>query len=119
MSRAITEITLRNVVADAAAGAVRETATPGASLAKARAVAEAVVGDPRIAEALKPVPQLQSQTIRGILVAAGAPLFVALGRLAGVEIVDGDAAIVVSTLVSLAGAAYAWYGRATTTRPLG
>jgi hypothetical protein len=123
-SHALTKSRLENVVADVAAGIIREAAiageaTPGKALAKARRVADEVVADPRVAPALIPVSRFESQTLRGIVVAAGAPLLVALGRLAGVEIVEGDAATAVSTLVSLAGAAYAWYGRETTTRPLG
>ncbi len=122
MSHAITKSKLENAVADAAAGVIREAAiagsTPGRSIADARRVAAEVVADPRLAAALEPVSRVRSQTIRGIVVAAGAPLIVAIGRIAGVEIVDGDAATLVSTLVSLAGAAYAWYGRETTTRPL-
>ncbi|MFD1702192.1 hypothetical protein ACFSCV_04165 [Methylopila henanensis] len=104
---AITEAKLRAAVSDAA------TAHDAVSR-----IADEVVADPRIAGALKPVPAFESQTLRGVAIAAGAPLLVALGRLAGVEIAEGDAAIVVSTLVSLIGAAYAWRGRATTTRPL-
>jgi hypothetical protein len=77
-----------------------------------------VLSDPTIAKATTPISRVQSETIRGIVVAAGAPLVVALGRLAGVEIVDGDAATLISTVISLLGAAYAWYGRETTTRPL-
>ena len=124
MSKAITKSKLQSVVADVAAGVIREAAvageaTPGKAIAKARRVADEVVADPRIAPALDPVPRLKSQTLRGILIAAGAPLVVALARLAGVELAEGDAATAVSTLLSLAGAAYAWYGRETTTRPLG
>jgi len=124
MSKAITKSKLQSVVADAAAGIIREAAvvgeaTPGKAIAKARRVADEVVADPRIAPALDPVPRLKSQRLRGVLIAAGAPLVVALARLAGVELAEGDAATAVSTLVSLAGAAYAWYGRETTTRPLG
>ena len=123
MSTSITRPKLENVVADAAAEIIREAAlagaaTPGKTLAGARRVASEVVADPRIAPALVPVSRLESQTIRGIVIAAGAPLLVALGRFAGIEIIEGDAATVVSTLVSLAGAGYAWYGRETTTRPL-
>ncbi|MBB3971948.1 hypothetical protein [Hansschlegelia beijingensis] len=124
MSKAITKSKLQSVVADVAAGVIREAAvageaTPGKAVAKARRVADAVVADPRIAAALEPVPRLQSQTLRGLLIAAGAPLVVALARLAGVELAEGDAVTAVSSLVSLVGAAYAWYGRETTTRPLG
>lgn len=123
MSTSITRPKLENVVADVAAEIIRDSAlggvaTPGRTLADARRVASQVVADPRIAPALAPVSRLESQTIRGIVIAAGAPLLVALGRLAGIEIVEGDAATLVSTLASLAGAAYAWYGRETTTRPL-
>lgn len=122
MSASITRSKLQAVVADAASEVLRDAwlapSTPGKTLASARRLAGEVIADPRIAPALEPVSRLQSQTLRGIVVAAGAPLLVALGRLAGVEIVEGEAATVVSTLVSLAGAAYAWYGRETTTRPL-
>lgn len=118
MSHAITEARLRDVVADVAAGVIAEAATPGAALVRARQVAADVVADPRLAPALKPVSRFESQTIRGIVIAAGAPLVVALARLAGVEIVEGEAVTVVATLLSLAGAAYAWFGRETTTRPL-
>jgi hypothetical protein len=121
--RSITRPKLENAIVDAAAGVIREAAlagaaTPGAALATARRVADDVVADPRIAPALEPVRRFESQTLRGIAAAAGAPLLVALGRLAGVELAEGDAATAVATLVSLIGAAYAWYGRETTTRPL-
>ena len=123
MSKAITKPRLQDVVAEAAAAALREAArspepSPGATLTRARDVAKTVSADPRIAPALEPVSRLRSQTLRGVVIAAGAPLLVALGRLGGVEIVEGDAATLLSTLVSLLGAAYAWYGRETTTRPL-
>ncbi|WP_020185884.1 hypothetical protein [Methylopila sp. 73B] len=115
---AITRSKLADVVAEAAASALAKGAEPGQAQAQARRVAEDVVGDPRLAPALTPVPRLESQTLRGIVIAAGAPLLIALGRLSGVEIAEGDAATVVATLLSLAGAAYAWFGRETTTRPL-
>lgn len=122
MSASITRSKLQAVVADAASEVLRDASlaasTPGKTIASARRLAGEVVADPRIAPALEPVSRLQSQTLRGVVVAAGAPLLVALGRLAGVEIVEGEAATIVSTMVSLAGAAYAWYGRETTTRPL-
>jgi hypothetical protein len=119
----ITRPKLERVVADIVANALRETAEappPSAAriAAKASQAAADVARDPRIAPALAPVSRFDSQTIRGLVIAAGAPLLVALGRFAGVEIAEGDAAAALSTLVSLAGAAYAWRGRATTTRPL-
>lgn len=122
MSNAITRSILQTAVTEAAAavirGAATAVATPSQAAAAAEQVASDVVADPRLAPALEPVSPLQSQTIRGIVIAAGAPLLVALGRAFGVEIVDGDAATLVSTAISLAGAAYAWRGRKTTTRPL-
>ena len=123
MSTRITRPKLEAVVAEAAADIIRDAAvsggqTAGKTLASARRLAGEVVADARIAPALTPVSRFDSQTLRGVVIAAGAPLIVALGRLAGVEIVEGDAATALSTLVSLAGAAYAWYGRETTTRPL-
>lgn len=116
--KAITRAKLAEVVADAAAVALAERALPGGALAEARRVAEDVTADPRLARALEPISRFESQTLRGIVIAAGAPLLIALGRLSGVEIAEGDAATVVATLLSLAGAAYAWFGRETTTRPL-
>lgn len=123
MDTRITRPKLKAVVAEAAAEIIRDAAvsggqTAGKTLASARRLAGEVVADERIAPALTPVSRLDSQTLRGVVIAAGAPLLVALGRAAGVEIVEGDAATALSTLVSLAGAAYAWYGRETTTRPL-
>jgi hypothetical protein len=119
----ITRPKLESAIVDAASAVLREaalagSATPGAAIESARRVANEVVGDPRIAPALEPVPRLRSQTLQGVAISAGAPLLVALGRLAGVELAEGDAATVVATLVSLIGAAYAWRGRETTTRPL-
>ncbi|RXF75441.1 hypothetical protein [Hansschlegelia zhihuaiae] len=119
----ITRPKLERVVADVVASALRETAaaqppSAGRIVTKASQAAADVARDPRIAPALAPVSRFDSQTIRGLVIAAGAPLLVAIGRLAGVEIAQGDAATALSTLVSLAGAAYAWHGRATTTRPL-
>lgn len=124
MGHAITREKLESAVADAAAGVIREAviagaATPGKAIANARRVAAEVVADDRVAPALEPVSRLRSETLRGVVVSAGAPLVAGLGRLMGFEMMDGDAATVISTLVSLLGAAYAWYGRETTTRPLG
>ncbi|GLK56304.1 hypothetical protein JOD31_002340 [Methylopila capsulata] len=115
---AITRTKLADVVAEAAEAALAERATLDQAQSEARRVAERVAADPRLAPALTPVSRFESQTLRGIVIAAGAPLLVALGRLSGVEIAEGDAATVVATLLSLAGAAYAWFGRETTTRPL-
>jgi hypothetical protein len=120
---AITRLKLERVVADVVAGALRETAAaPPPSAAriavKASQAAAEVARDPRLAPALIPVSRLESQTLRGVVVAAGASLLVALARFLEVEIAEGEAAAVLSTLVSLAGAAYAWHGRETTTRPL-
>lgn len=123
MAKNITRPKLQDVVIDAAASAIvaaskGEPITPAAAMKKAREVAGEVVTDGRIAPALVPVSRWNSETLRGIVIAAGAPLLVALGRLAGVEILEGDAATIVSTTISLAAAGYAWYGRETTTRPL-
>lgn len=125
MSTRITRSKLEAVVADVAAAALRDAAlappaaaTAGKAIAGARRLAEDVAGDPRISPALEPVSRLKSQTLQGLAIAAGAPLLVALGRALGAPIAEGEAAEIVSTLVSLAGAAYAWYGRETTTRPL-
>ena len=110
MSKAITKPKLEDVVANA----VRDlppAATP-------TDVATRVTGDPAIAPALEPISRFESQTLRGVVIAAGAPLLVALGRTVGAPIAESAAAELVATLVSLAGAAYAWYGRETTTRPL-
>lgn len=110
MSKAITATRLQTVV-ESAVRALPANAAP-------ESVARRVAADPRIAPALTPVSRLESQTLRGVAIATGAPLLVALGRMAGVEVVEGEAVSLLSTLVSLAGAAYAWYGRETTTRPL-
>lgn len=123
MSTRITRSRLEAVVADAASVALRDAALPGQAtagkaIAGARRLAEEVAADPRIAPALEPVSRLQSQTLRGIAIAAGAPLLVALGKALGVPVAETSAAEIVSTLISLLGAAYAWYGRETTTRPL-
>jgi hypothetical protein len=109
----ITKATLTAAIGAAVANVAHLPPSQAAEQAKA-----IVLSDPAIAKATTPISRLQSETIRGIVIAAGAPLIMALGRLAGVEIVEGDAATVVSTLISLAGAAYAWYGRETTSRPL-
>ncbi len=119
----ISKSAIEGVVADVVADTVRQVAagrepTAAGIAFKAAQAGKAVSEDPRIAPALEPVSRLQSETIRGIVIAAGAPLIVALCRVAGVEVADGDAATIVTTLISLAGAAYAWYGRETTTRPL-
>ncbi|MFC3692017.1 hypothetical protein [Chenggangzhangella methanolivorans] len=119
MTHALTRSRLEAAVADAAADALGEAAVPtGKAMAGARRLAESVSADPRVAPALEPVSRLKSQTLRGVAIAAGAPLVVALGKALGAPIAESAAAELVSTLVSLAGAAYAWYGRETTTRPL-
>ncbi|PZQ16964.1 MAG: hypothetical protein DI565_06125 [Ancylobacter novellus] len=123
MPHNITRPKLEAAVAEAAAAALQAAARDGAqptgrTLANARALAEEVARDPRLAPALEPVSRFGSQTLRGVVIAAGAPLLVALGRALGVPVAESAAAEIVSTLVSLAGAAYAWYGRETTTRPL-
>lgn len=110
MSKAVT----RAALVAAVESAVRALPTNAAP----ERVAERVAHDPRILPGITPVSRLESQTLRGIAIAAGAPLLMALGRLFEIEIAEGDAALAISTLASLAGAAYAWYGRETTTRPL-
>lgn len=81
-------------------------------------VAGRVTSDPQVAPALEPMSPLESRTLRGVVVAAGVPLVVAAARLAGLEIAEGDAATILASLVSLAGAVYAWRGRVAAARPL-
>lgn len=82
-------------------------------------VAKRVVTDPAIAPTLEPISRMKSETLQGIVVAAAAPLVVAGLKAAGVEIADSDAANIIATLITLAGAVWAWYGRETATRQFG
>jgi hypothetical protein len=110
MSKPITKPRLADVV-ESAVRALPASATP-------EEVAKRVTSDPAIAPALKPISRVRSETLQGIVAAGIAPTVVILGKWAGVELVEGDVAQVVATLIMLAGLAWAWYGRETTTRPL-
>jgi hypothetical protein len=116
MTKAITRDRLENAVAKAATTA----ATPAEAARK-------VVTDPAIAPALKPVSRLASETIQGITAAGAAQLLNLTGATKSLVIVAGwfgqtwnadEVSTVLTTIVTLGGLAWAWYGRETTTRPL-
>ncbi|HVI28879.1 hypothetical protein [Hansschlegelia sp.] len=91
-------------------------------------VAKRVVTDPAIAPALKPVSRLASETIQGITAAGAAQLLQMTGLAKSLVIAAGwfgqtwnadDVSTVATTAITLIGLAWAWYGRETTSRPLG
>jgi hypothetical protein len=118
MAKAITKSALREAVAVAVAAS--PNAMPGD-------VATKVVSDPKIAPALKPVSRFASETIQGITAAGVAQLLSLTGATKSLVIVAGwfgqtwnadDVSTVATTVLTVAGLAWAWYGRETTTRPL-
>jgi len=110
-------------LADAIESAVRNLP---ASAAPAE-VAKRVVTDPAIAPALKPISRLASETIQGITAAGIAQVLSLTGATKSLVIVAGwfghswnadEVSTVLTTVLTVAGLAWAWYGRETTTRPL-
>lgn len=90
-------------------------------------VANRVIADPAIAPALKPVSRLASETLQGITAAGVAQLLNLTGAVKSLVIVAGwfgrswdadQVATVLTTALTVAGLAWAWYGRETTSRPL-
>ncbi|WP_020184847.1 hypothetical protein [Methylopila sp. 73B] len=119
MSKAITKPRLADVVEDAVRN-LPNSATPAE-------VAKRVVTDPAISPALKPVSRWASETLQGITAAGAAQVLNVLGVTKSLVIVAGwfgqtwnadEVSTVLTTVVTAAGLAYAWYGRETTTRPL-
>ena len=89
--------------------------------------ARRVVTDPAIAPALKPVSRLASETIQGIVAAGAAQILQMTGLAKTIVILAGafgqtwnadDVSTVATTVLTIGGLAWAWYGRETTTRPL-
>lgn len=117
MGKPITKRVVRVAAQTAVEAAVAASPNSSPKAIAARAT-EQILADPVIQNATTPISRLQSQTIQGIVVAAAAPLVMLLARKAGVDLAEGDGAVIVSSLITLAGAAYAWWGRETTSRPL-
>ncbi|WP_020187776.1 hypothetical protein [Methylopila sp. 73B] len=119
MSKAITKPRLADAVEDAVRN-LPNSATPAE-------VAKRVVTDPAISPALKPVSRWASETLQGITAAGAAQLLQITGFAKSIVIAAGwfgatwnadDVSTVSTTVITIAGLAYAWYGRETTTRPL-
>ncbi|MDR4308391.1 hypothetical protein IHQ68_17365 [Chelatococcus sambhunathii] len=94
-------------------------------LARAKA---AVLNDPDVANAVTPIPRLRSETLQGVAGIGAAQLLNAFGVTKTLVIAAGwfgrtwnpdEVSTVLTTVVSLALAGWAWYGRETTSRPLG
>ena len=93
-------------------------------VARAKAI---VLTKPTIAKATKPISRVKSQVIQGISAAGLAQIvqttglgesLVIVARWAGFAPDPAEFSTVLTTLVTIAGLALAWYGRETTTRPL-
>lgn len=94
-------------------------------LARAKA---AVLNDRDVAKAVTPIPRLRSETLQGVAGIGAAQLLNAFGVTKTLVIAAGwfgrtwnpdEVSTVLTTVVSLALAGWAWYGRETTSRPLG
>lgn len=90
-------------------------------------VAKRVVTDPKIAPALKPISRLKSETMQGIAITGVAWFLQVTGlgetttillNLVGFEPEPAKVSTVLTTVLTLGGLGYAWYGRETTSRPL-
>jgi hypothetical protein len=119
MADPITKPTLSDAVENAVR-ALPDNATPAS-------VAARVTSDPAIAPALKPVSRLASETIQGIATAGAAQILNATGIVKTLVIAAGwfgqtwnadDVSTVLTTVITIIGLAWAWYGRETTSRPL-
>lgn len=114
------------VIADAVKDAI--TKTEGLPTDEKVARAQAIVlTKPTIAKATKPISRFASQTIQGIAAAGAAQLLQVSGFAKSLVIAAGwfgqtwnadEVSQVASTVITIVGLAWAWYGRETTTRPL-
>lgn len=86
-----------------------------------------VLTKPTIAKATKPISRLKSETLQGVAGIGVAQLLNAFGVTKSLVIAAGwfgqtwnpdEVSTVLTTVVSLALAAWAWYGRETVSRPL-
>lgn len=128
MSKAITKASLARAAFEAAETAATAPGVPVHQIESvARQTAEMIVEDPAIAPALKPVSRLASETIQGIVAAGAAQILQITGLAKTIVIVAGafgqqwnadDVSTVATTVLTIGGLAWAWYGRETTTRPL-
>jgi hypothetical protein len=107
MSKAITKAVVREAVTQAA-----ERASNPAEIARE------VLADPVIKAATTPISRFSSETLQGITAAGLVQVLVAIGKVAGFEVAVDPWTTIISFLLTIAGLAYAWYGRETTTRPL-
>lgn len=119
MSDPITKPRLARVV-EKAVRALPATATPAE-------VANRVTADPAIAHALEPISRLSSQVIQGVSGIGAVQLLNVFGVTETLVIAAGwfgqtwnadEVSTVATTIVTIVLAAYAWYGRETTSRPL-
>lgn len=117
----------KNVLSAAVENAVRVTDGLPMPERLARAKA-AVLNDPAVANAVTPIPRLRSETLQGVAGIGATQLLNAFGVTKTLVIAAGwfgrtwnpdEVSTVLTTVVSLALAAWAWYGRETTSRPLG
>ncbi len=94
-------------------------------LARAKA---SVLAEPTVARATTPISRFRSETLQGVAGIGAAQLLNAFGVTKTLVIAAGwfgrswnpdEVSTVLTTVVSLALAAWAWYGRETASRPLG
>ena len=116
MAKQITKDVIRKAVSKAAA-----------SSASPDEVAREVLSDPTIARATTPISRIASETLQGITAAGAAQLLQMTGLAKSLVIAGGwfgqswnpdDVSTVSTTVITLMGLAWAWYGRETTSRPL-
>ena len=116
MAKPITKEVIRKAVAKAAASSASPTQ-----------VAREVLSDPAIAKATTPISRLASETLQGITAAGIAQVLSLTGATKSLVIIAGwfgqawnadEVSTVLTTVLTVAGLAWAWYGRETTCRPL-
>ncbi|MFL1873920.1 hypothetical protein ACIKT0_01620 [Hansschlegelia beijingensis] len=116
MADPITKDVIRDVVTKAAA-----------SSASPAEVAREVLSEPTIAKATRPISRVASETLQGITAAGIAQVLSLTGATKSLVIIAGwfgqswnadEVSTVLTTVLTVAGLAWAWYGRETTTRPL-
>jgi hypothetical protein len=128
----ITKSKIESAVANAAVDVMRQVAasaerTNARIALKATEVAARVTADPAISTALEPLPRIRSETLQGIVVAGagwflqatglGETTTIALEQL-GYNPDPAKVSTVLTTLLTVGGRGWAWFGRETTTRRL-
>lgn len=121
-SKSITKERLKQAVISAVSAQTTTSANINPS-----EVAKRVTSDPDIAPALQPIPMLQSQVFQGLSIIAVAQFLEFTGLVKSLVIVAGwfgqewspdEVGVVLTTMLTVGGLLYAWYGRKNTTRPI-